>query len=259
MADLVNWAKVTADQNKANAKAKVKEASASQIKRAQQDVDYQNYLTQTSVNPNGDSVIRGPLSNIERASGVYRPGFETLRDRTTGQLRDIYKQDPFAGEAGQKLKAEALSTGPSTWANMATQKQGLEEQTGRDAAMRQAMQTSGMAQSQLARTGGISSGARARAAQQGAKDALMAQQGVSRQGITQRADIGMQDAARRQQLLGQVTDAEKQAQAANVGATMGDVTQKSAFDLSSYKDQMAAYGAKKSAEAQAAAAGGGKK
>jgi hypothetical protein len=226
--------------------------------RAMQDKNYKQYLSANQVGPAGQQ-IKGSLSDIERESGVFRPGFETMRNRKTGELLDVYKQNPFAGPAGKMLQKEALSKGPSAWANMALKQQGLEEQGGRDAALQQAMQASGMAQADLARTGGISSGARGRLAAQSARDALLAQQGVSRQGMLSRAGINTEDMARRQGLLGQVAGAEAGAQGANVGATMQDLLNKGQFDINLYKEQMGAYGAKKAAQAQAAAAGGGGK
>jgi hypothetical protein len=87
----------------------------------------------------------------------------------------------------------------------------------------------------------------------------MAQQGVSRQGIENRAGINTTDMQRRQQLLGQVAGAEGNDQAANIGRQQQDLMAKGAFDLANYKEQMAAYGAEQSANAQRAAAGAGKK
>jgi hypothetical protein len=218
---------------------------------------YNSWQQLNTVDPN--STVQMPMTPIEAQTGIYRPNFETMRDRTTGQLRDIYKQNPFAGEAGQRLRTEGLSTGPSAWSQMAMQQQHLAEQTGRDQAMQQGQQAGSQAMADLARSGGLSSGARARIAMQSARQGLMGQQGVSRQGIEQRAGINTQDQQRRQALLGQVADAESKSQAANVGLQATDIQNKGIFDLARYKEQMGAYGAQQSANAQRDAASGGKK
>lgn len=198
----------------------------------------------------------------ERAAGVLPPGYEGVRDVKTGQLLDQYKSDAYAGEALQKLKGDAFAEGDSAWAKMQLQKQGLEESGARDAAARNQAQAMAQSQAMMRRQGGLSSGASTLMAMQGAKDLMRAKQDVARQGIGQRLGIQEQDIGRKTDLLKAFGDAESRANEANIGRQTDDITKSSMFDLERYKQQMAAYGAKQTADAQRAAAssgGGGKK
>lgn len=196
----------------------------------------------------------------ERAAGVVAPGYEGVRDIKTGELLDQYKSDPYAGEALQKLKGEAFADpGESPWAKMQMAQQQQQESQGKDQAAASQAQAMAQAQANLMRQGGLSGGARLRMAAQGAKDLARAQQGVAQQGINQRLGIGEKAIDRQTNLLGQFGSAEQAANEKNIGRVTDDVTKGSMFDLERYKQQMAAYGAKQSADAQRAAAGGGGK
>ena len=127
-------------------------------------------------------------------------------------------------------------------------------------AARQAQQGMSQAASSLARTGGLGGGARTRMAMQGAKDLMLQGQGISRQGMSDRLGISSQDEQTRQGLLGQVAGTELQGQQTNLGTLGTDITRKAAFDANRYNQQMGAWGAKQTADAQrAAGSGGGKK
>jgi hypothetical protein len=212
-----------------------------------------------------EMVQRGPgyraveQSAQEKAAGVVAPGFEGVRDVKTGKLLDQYKSDAYAGEALQKLKGQAFAEGDSPWAKMQLEKQALEQSQGRDQAASSQAQALAQAQSNLMRQGGLSSGARTRMAMQGAKDMALAQQRVNAQGIGQRLGIQEQDLNRKQDLLGKFGDAESAANEKNIGRMSEDVRAGSAFDMERYGQQMGAYGAAKTAEAQRAAAGSGGK
>ena len=195
----------------------------------------------------------------ERAAGVSVPGYEGVRDVMTGDLLDQYRSDPYQGEALQKLKEQAFAEGDSPWAKMQLEKQGLEEGDLRDQASKSQAQAMAQAQSQMMRQGGLSGGARERMASQGAKDMMLARQGAARQGMMDRLNIQDQDMGRKTDLLKSFGDAESASNQQNIARTMGDVEKSTMFDLERYKQQMAAYGAKESAEAQRAAAGGGGK
>jgi hypothetical protein len=194
------------------------------------------------------------ISPIEMESGIRMPKYESLRDKATGKLKSDFAFDPYQGEMAQRLKSEATSTGFSPWAQAKLQQQTLEEQGQKDTAARTAQQGLSQGMSGLARFGGLSGGARERMGAQSARDLLMSKQDVARQGMLGRAGIQTEDLGRKQGLQGQFATAEQQAQAANLEAMRGDVTGKQQFDLSKYKDLMAAYGAQKSSDAQARAA-----
>lgn len=182
------------------------------------------------------------------------PGFESMRDPTTGLLQDKYKYDPTKSAAFKQIQGQAMSTAPSAWANMQTQRQQLEQQGLKDSAAKQNLSALSQGQSQLARTGGLSSGAAALMARSGAKDMMMRNQEINRGGMLDRLGIGQQDEQTRQGLLRDVATAETGAEKANLMALMGDVEGKRNFDLNKYQQMMSAWGAGKSADAQLAAA-----
>ena len=198
-------------------------------------------------------------TEAEKRAGVVPPGWEGLRDIKTGQLLDQYRINPFTGAASQRLQAEALGTGPSQWAQLALGRQAQEEAQARQNAGLQQQTAQSQAQSNLARFGGLGGGARTSLARSGARDALMASQGVGAQGQQARSGIQETDAQRRQQLLGQTADVERGADIANLGSSKEDLAARAAFNANRYNQQMASWGAKQSADATRAAGGGGGK
>lgn len=237
----------------------VDDANAKNAALQKQIDDYKQMQTD-QVN-NGPGYVPIAQSTFEQQAGVLPPGFSGVTNAQTGQLLDQYKINPFAGAAGQKLQQEALSTGPSDWAKNALAQQGQEEKTARGNAGLQEQQAQDTAQSQLMRQGGLGGGARTSLARSGARDQLMANQGVANQGIMQRYGINDTDTQRRQALLGTTADAEMQAQQANVGTQTGALSAKATFDANRYNQQMQAWAAKQGADATRAAGsgGGGKK
>lgn len=204
-------------------------------------------------------IINQQQNEFEKKAGVTPPSYEGTRDSVTGQLLDQYKQNPYGGEALQNLKGQAFSQGLSPWAQVQMSQQKLEEQKAGGLAGKQAMQAQSGAQSQLARMGGVRSGASALLARQGQRDLLNAQQGVAGQGMQSRLGIQGQDIERKNQLLGKFGDLETSANQANIGQATGDINRKAAFDVNRYNEQMKAWAAQQSANAQQAAGGGGKK
>lgn len=201
-------------------------------------------------------------TNFEKDAGVTPPGFQGMVDPVTGQILDQYKVNPFAGEASQRLRTEALGTGPSEWAKIALGKQGAEESQARGIAGLQQQQAQSQAMSNLSQFGGVNTGARTSLARSGARDLLMAKQNVAQQGLMNRYGINQTDAERRQQLLGTTADVERQGDLANLQTSKDSLGAKAQFDTNRYNQQMQAWAAKQSADAQRAAAaasrGGGK-
>ena len=196
-------------------------------------------------------------SEYEQKAGINPPGFRGVTDVKTGQLIDQYKINPFLGEASQKLRQEALGTGPSPWASMALQRQGLEESQARGAAGHQQQMAQSQAMSQLARQGGLGSGARTSLARSGARDQMMAAQGVGQQGAMARYGINEADAQRRQQLLGSTADIERAGDVQNQATMMKELEAKARFEANRYNQQMGAWGAEQTANATRSAGGGG--
>lgn len=195
----------------------------------------------------------------EKAAGVLPPGFRGITDQKTGQLLDMYKINPFEGAASQKLEQEALGTGPSDWAKNALEAEKADEAQQRGAAGLQAQTANSQAMDTLARVGGLGGGARTSLARSSARDALNSAQNVGAAGAARRYGITDTDTQRRQELLGQTADVERQADVANIGAMTGDLQNQAVYNANRYNQQMQAWAAKQSADATRAAGGGGGK
>ena len=199
-------------------------------------------------------------TDYERRAGVQPLTLEGVRDIETGDLLSQYKSDPYAGDAQKALKEQAFSQGQSPWAKMQMDKQRQEQMSGMDVAAKQGVGAMAQGQSQLAMSGGLSTGARERMARSGSRDLMMAKQGIGRQGISERLNIGSQDIDRKQSMLSDFANAENAAQQQNIGRLTTDVGSLNDYQAKRYGKQMEAWGTKQSADAQRAAAaksGGG--
>lgn len=166
---------------------------------------------------------------IERRNAIYnmqidRPEFLSGYDKDTGLLQQKYQQQgpgSLIGQLDQRLagvnlntqglealRARALGTGPSTWAQMAEAKQRQEETQQRGQAAQQGASAQAQARAQLAMRGGLSGGARQRLAMQGARDQAQMGQQIGAQGQQARANIGLQDEQTRTQMLSQLPGQE---------------------------------------------------
>lgn len=212
----------------------------------------QNALQALGVGGQQQAMAMGGAGGVS-AMGVA-PGFESLRDES-GNLRSQYALDPSKSAAFAELQKQAMAKpGESAWAKMQLDRQGIEEQMQKEGAGRSAQTALAQTQGQLMRTGGLSSGARNRLAMQTSRDTARAQQDVARQGMLSRLGIGESDIGRQSQLLAQVGQTELGAQEKNLAQLTGDIQSKRDFDLERYRQQMAAFGADKTANAQIQAA-----
>lgn len=190
-----------------------------------------------------------------------RPEFLSTVDSGTGQLKNS-----LLGQLGQQqqnqtndiaaIRQRATGTGPSAWAQMATQKQGLEEQQARNQSVAQGASSQAQARSQLAMRGGLSGGARQRLAMQGARDQAARGQQVGAQGQAARANIGLQDEQQRTSLLTQLPGMEAQKNSAWQQMASGEqnlaaqgLQAQNAANMQKYQSQLQAQGAEKQAQA----------
>lgn len=207
-----------------------------------------------------------------------RPDFQSLRDPNTGLLKEQYQltdQGPINVDqrAMDELRSQALSAGPSKYAQMAYDKQALEQEDQLNQSRAQSAGAQAQSQAALMMSGGLSSGARERLAASGDRNQMMAAQQVSRQGQLDRANIGLNDANLKNQMLNstvandlKMADVANQNRAystdiqkANLGNSIQDATNEQLFNMERYKNQMQAWGANKQADATARAGSGGKK
>jgi|GEM_PF-4672636 len=229
---------------------------AAERRRFEMETQERERQQQMANNP----AIRIPMqSEFERRAGVMPPGYEGTRNRETGELLAQYRMDPYAGRAQQALAEQAFAEGESPWLKLQMQQQRMGEEDQRGAAQRASQQALSQAAGTLARTGGLSSGARSSLARQGARDLMTSRQQISRQGMGERLGLQAQDLGRREGLVKSFADAESAAKQADIGQLTGDITRSAAFDVNRYNEMMRAWAAQQSADATRASGGGGKK
>lgn len=171
------------------------------------------------------------------------------------------------------IKDRALSQGPSTWANLAMQKQQADQANQLDAVNSNALHSQNQAYDSLASRGGLSAGQRLQLARQGERDAMSSSQGVNNAGAQARLGIQQQDEQTKNQMLSQLPGIDQanasfaqgqrafgaQAKSADVGNALKDLQGYNAYNADAYSKAMQGWGAEKQANAQANMGGGGKK
>lgn len=197
------------------------------------------------------------------------PEWVSLVDDQSGQLLDQYKLaelDPTKWDAYQMIRSENLRGAgtPSAWANLQMQKQAAEEASAKDAAAKQAMSGNAQAMAQLQMRGGMGSGASTSLAKDMQRQLLAQRQGVNKQGMLSRLNIGVQDEDNRQKGLAQLTGyemdigkANKSVQQYNLGNLLKEAEGQRAWDQEQYKEKMKAWAAEKEAAAAGSGGGGG--
>lgn len=206
------------------------------------------------------------------------PGFESEVDPTTGLLKSQYvlgsAENRIPDAAGMEaFKQKALQQGPSSWANQAVAKQGLEEKSARQNLSEQGAAQNAMARSNLAMRGGLSGGAAERLAMGQERAGMAGAQNIGAQGALARANIGLQDEQTKNQFLQALPGAENARagvgfqqneqnrfnQMYNTEQAMKEKQNQRNYDLGKYQEQMKGYAANQAGEAMRGAGGGGKK
>lgn len=199
---------------------------------------------------------------------AYNSTFNPQTESLAPQIGQMLNETPYDTQPLDQLKSNAESTAPSSWANLMNQTARTNtQQAGSQAAASTAGSTA-QAEGNLAMSGGLSSGARERLQQSGEQAGIGAQQDVAREGATNLANIGMQDAQVKQQELQALPGMETQAYQAKLQpismygqAAAQDVANEgnsiaglNAFNIGAYGSDASMYGASKTADATAAAA-----
>lgn len=210
------------------------------------------------INAGGSYFPQATQTDYEKKAGVGTPQYMSMLDES-GKLKAPFQFNPSNSAAFQKMSGIAMDPGLSPWASL--QKTSLAEQTksARDNANATAQGSTTNALDKLASTGGgVSGGANLWAAMQGARNATQANQNISNQQMMSELGLEQTDAQNKQQMLGQVSNTETGAEAANTQSGLSDLQNQNAFNTNRYNQQMAAWGAQKTADAQRAAQGGKK-
>src|SRR5882724_3452674 len=136
------------------------------------------------------------------------PGFTNLIDMTA--LQNSLNAIPVDMTAIQAYRNEALRKGPSAWANLSKVSSSAQQANQREAALRESNSQTAGEMDKLASSGGLSSGARERAAEGGAKNYMNMSQDLTRQGNLNDLQIGINDETNRVQELGALPGMENQ-------------------------------------------------
>lgn len=191
----------------------------------------------------------------------YDPSTENLADPLQQQLNGI-DTNPLSMSVSN-FKDLADRQGPSAWATSADQQQ---DALSSNALERGAAQTNGQtaqAVDQLGSSGGITSGARERAVEGGAKNYMNMSQDTSRQDSLNKLQIGVNDQQNKMQEMGMLPGMEsqalqpqfqkanmwEQAKTADVGNQITSTNNTNAFNQNNYQAQLGAWGANQQANA----------
>lgn len=197
-----------------------------------------------------------------------------------GQLKDQYKLSDWnnvnadTGALDMFRKTAQREAGElSPYAKFQMDKLGLDKAANLDNVGKTSAQSLLSAQSQLAQSGGLSGAARERMALNTSRDAAMGKQGVLRNSQLDQLNLqssdeqnrmaGLKDLQGMNNTQADISFKNQQMQndnsKYNLTNLLSENTQKRQFDSKQYSDQMAAWGAGKTADAQRASAGGGGK
>lgn len=194
----------------------------------------------------------------------YNPSYSSWMDLTPQVDARLNAIDTKGlASAVDAFRNEAMRQGPSGWAKLAQQEQDLLAAQARDRGAQVSRGQTAQALSDLASSGGLSSGARERTAQAGAKNYIDMSQGVSRDSNLNKMQIGINDEKNRVQQLSMLPGMEQQAlaplfqkqsiwqQAANQNQQNVIAANKeaNAFNQNLYNQQVNAWAADRQAKA----------
>ena len=166
---------------------------------------------------------------------------------------------------------KAMQQGPSAWAGAMRQQNAGEAMQARNRGNAEAMGNAAQARGQLAMRGGLNSGARERIASDAARNQLSMSQNVGAEQAKNNLNIGVQDEAQKNALLGQVMGQENnmanfdmdktklygQAIQGDTNTYMSAVDKANAQANNIYQQQGLMWGAGKQADSTAKSGGGG--
>lgn len=215
---------------------------------------------QSNVNPSTAQALGMDPNTISNLQNPYnsqplRPNYIAAYDPNTMSLTD-YLSGKYDHSGFDQFKSEAMRRGPSAWANLATADQAFQANTNREKGAAQVNAQTAQAQDELAARGGLSSGARERAATEGSKNYISMAQDNARTETGNKLQIGMNDEQNRIQELSQVPGMEGQqaslwenAKAQDVANTANENERRNAYNQNVYHEQMQGYMANQQANA----------
>lgn len=206
-----------------------------------------------------------PQRSYYDMSEPARPGYQDIWNEHM-QMQP-FAQEQLSGMKGfNQFQNEAMRSGPSAWAQQAGSQQDLLAKRAMNQGALASRGAAAQAASQLAMRGGVTAGARERLAKQGQRDYMNMAQDIRGGDAMNRMQIGMNDETNRVGQLGQLTGLENQrasllgqARQMDVGNQMTNQQGKNAFNMDQYSEQMKAWGANQTANAQLGLDRNGKK
>lgn len=195
---------------------------------------------------NGD----GGDAGIDYRGQPQRPGFQSLlqtddKGKYTGYAlpEELQKKQVVGQEGANALRDRALATGPSAWAQMQLQQQGVDEGNQLGQVAKQGNSALQQAQGSIARTGGLHSGVGASLASQNMRDQMLQKQGVRQAGFGARLGIAQQDDAMKTNLLQNLQNQDQNANQFNITNALAEKRAKDVADQTSYASQMQGWAA----------------
>lgn len=172
----------------------------------------------------------------------------------------------------EQIRSRATSTGPSTWANLMNERQGIEDTQARSGLSQAAASAQAQARSQLASRRGLGGGSAERLARGGARDLMAARQQAAQTSAGNRMNTALQDEQMRMDLLKSLPQMElaaldpqfknratnMQTQQYNIDQALKDKYAEDQYNMMKYQEDMKTYAAAQQANA-IGASGGGKK
>lgn len=204
--------------------------------------------------------------------------YTNLRDSKTGLLAN----ENYRLNAGEDIKlntqgldqirSRATSTGPSAWANLMNERQGIEDTQARSGLSQNAASAQAQARASLASRRGLGGGSAERLARSGSRDLMAARQGAAQTSAGNRMNTALQDEQMRMDLLKSLPQMELasldpqfknkatrlQTQQYNIDQALKDKYAEDQYNMMKYQEDMKTYAAAQQANA-IGASGGGKK
>ena len=191
-----------------------------------------------------------PIPYTAPQIGAFNPLFDM------SQLQSQLAAIPVDMSGINAYRSQALRTGPSTWANLQKTSTAAQTANQKEAAAQAGNAATAEAESRLASQGGLSSGAKERAAEGGANQTLNTQQDLTRQQNLNDLQTGINDETNRIQQLGALPGLENQAtqplyQKASIlsNANAQENQALNQYNMSAAQIQQAAIGANQTANA----------
>lgn len=200
------------------------------------------------------------MPNSPGFSPIYGPWMD-LTPQVDQRLNAINTKG--LGSAVDAFRDEALRKGPSQWAKLSNLEQDSLSAGARDRGAQTSRGQTAQALDMLAQTGGLSSGARERTAQAGAKNYIDMSQDIGRQDQLNKMQVGINDEKNRITQLSQLPGVEQQAlqplfQKEGIWQNAANQNQQNmvkaneyanSFNQNLYSQQMQAWAADKQAQA----------